>query len=137
MTNRVCNQVRNKRLSAGLLAGAFSFFGFQSVQAEVWPHEKTPPVDRKDVPFAQKVDPEVDRKMRSLEWRCVGPFVGVRGCGVEMHPTQKQVFYTTAHEDLWIQGPPASRRLASLFPAKRPARRQCSLNLSNAQIHKS
>jgi WD40 repeat protein len=46
-------------------------------------------------------------------------------------------FYTTAHEDLWIQGPPASRRLASSFPARRPARRQCSLNLSNAQIHKS
>jgi outer membrane receptor for ferrienterochelin and colicins len=46
-------------------------------------------------------------------------------------------FYTTAHEDLWIQGPPASRRLASSFPASRPARRQCSLNLSNAQIHKS
>jgi hypothetical protein len=45
--------------------------------------------------------------------------------------------YTTAHEDLWIQGPPASRRLASSFPASRPARRQCSLNLSNAQIHKS
>ncbi|MEM1068916.1 MAG: glycosyl hydrolase, partial [Planctomycetota bacterium] len=31
--------------------------------------------------------------MRSLEWRCVGPFVGNRGCGVEMHPTNRSVFY--------------------------------------------
>ena len=63
------------------------------VCAEIWPHEPTPPVSKEDVPFARRIDPEIDRKMRSLEWRCVGPFVGVRGCGVEMHPTDKNVFY--------------------------------------------
>jgi photosystem II stability/assembly factor-like uncharacterized protein len=31
--------------------------------------------------------------LQGLEWRCVGPFVGVRGCGVEMHPTDRNVFY--------------------------------------------
>ena len=30
---------------------------------------------------------------KAMEWRCVGPFVGVRGCGVEMHPTDRNVFY--------------------------------------------
>jgi photosystem II stability/assembly factor-like uncharacterized protein len=51
------------------------------------------PVSKDDVPFARKVDPEIDRKMRSLEWRNVGPFVGGRGTGVEMHPTDRNVFY--------------------------------------------
>ena len=64
-----------------------------STMAESWPHETTQTVAKEDVPFAQRVDPELDRKMRSLEWRCVGPFVGVRGCGVEMHPTDRNVFY--------------------------------------------
>ena len=61
--------------------------------AELWPHRPTDPVNKADVPFAQRVDPEIDRQMRSLEWRCVGPFVGNRGCGVEMHPTDRNVFY--------------------------------------------
>ena len=67
--------------------------------AEVWPHESTPPVSKENaylpdyLPFAQRVDPEVDRKMRSLEWRNVGPFMGNRGTGVEMHPTKKNVFF--------------------------------------------
>ena len=30
---------------------------------------------------------------QALEWRCVGPFVGNRGCGVAMHPTNRNVFY--------------------------------------------
>ena len=72
---------------------AVSFLGLNLSHAEVWPHERTKPVAREDVPFAQRVDPEIDRQMRSMEWRCVGPFVGVRGCGVEMHPTNKLVFY--------------------------------------------
>ena len=51
-------------------------------------------VDASKVPatFAQRVDPEIDRQMRSLVWRCVGPFVGNRGCGVEMHPTDRNVY---------------------------------------------
>ena len=69
---------------AGLSAG---------LQAETWPLEPTRPVPGSSVPFARIVDSEVDREMRSLEWRCVGPFVGVRGCGVEMHPTDRNVFY--------------------------------------------
>jgi len=67
--------------------------GPNTSSAEVWPHEPTEPVASENVPFAQRVDPEIDRQMRSLEWRCVGPFVGVRGCGVEMHPTDRNVFY--------------------------------------------
>ena len=31
--------------------------------------------------------------IQALEWRCVGPFVGNRGCGVEMHPTDRNVFF--------------------------------------------
>jgi photosystem II stability/assembly factor-like uncharacterized protein len=50
-------------------------------------------IEKDEVPFAQKIDPEIDRSMRSLEWRNVGPFVGGRGCGVEMHPTDRNVFY--------------------------------------------
>lgn len=34
-----------------------------------------------------------DDFQQAMEWRCVGPFVGVRGCGVEMHPTDRNVFY--------------------------------------------
>ena len=67
---------------------------FVSVAHAEWRPEEAP----KTVPdikvlFAQKADLEVDREMRSLEWRCVGPFVGVRGCGVAMHPTDKNRFY--------------------------------------------
>ncbi|MDA9858781.1 hypothetical protein N9D23_11735 [Rubripirellula sp.] len=79
-------------LAALIFLGAF-FLGQEPAKAEIWPHERTKPVEGKDVPFSQKVDPEIDRQMRSLEWRCVGPFVGVRGCGVEMHPTDRNVFY--------------------------------------------
>ena len=64
-----------------------------SAMAEWRPEEAPKTVPSIEVPFAQKVDPEVDREMRSLEWRCAGPFVGVRGCGVEMHPTDRNVFY--------------------------------------------
>ena len=32
-------------------------------------------------------------ELQAMEWRCVGPFVGVRGCGVAMHPTDRNVFY--------------------------------------------
>ncbi len=64
-------------------------------QAELWPHRQPvlEPVDRNEVPFSERVDPEADRKMRSLEWRCIGPFMGNRGSAVEMHPTDKNVFY--------------------------------------------
>jgi photosystem II stability/assembly factor-like uncharacterized protein len=61
--------------------------------AEWRPEEVPETVPSIQVPFAQKADLEVDREMRSLEWRCVGPFVGVRGCGVAMHPTDKNRFY--------------------------------------------
>ncbi|MBW1803706.1 MAG: hypothetical protein JRJ85_23610, partial [Deltaproteobacteria bacterium] len=61
--------------------------------AEWRPEEAPKTVPGIEVPFAQKADPEVAREMRSLEWRCVGPFVGNRGCGVEMHPTDRNVFY--------------------------------------------
>jgi photosystem II stability/assembly factor-like uncharacterized protein len=33
------------------------------------------------------------RAIQALEWRCVGPHVGVRGCGVAMHPTDRNVFF--------------------------------------------
>ncbi|WP_419195023.1 WD40/YVTN/BNR-like repeat-containing protein [Novipirellula herctigrandis] len=87
--------IRNRSICylVGVFAlGAFSL-GQSQAKAEVWPHEATKPVSNQDVPFAERVDPEIDRRMRSLEWRCVGPFVGVRGCGVEMHPTDRNVFY--------------------------------------------
>ena len=77
----------------GRSAFLFSVLYATLAQGEVWPHQPTGPVDKSDVPFAQRVDPEIDRQMRSLEWRCVGPFVGNRGCGVEMHPTDRNVFY--------------------------------------------
>ena len=31
--------------------------------------------------------------MRSLQWRCIGPYIGVRGTTVTMHPTDKNLFY--------------------------------------------
>ncbi len=31
--------------------------------------------------------------LQGLEWRCIGPHVGVRGCGVAMHPTDRNVFF--------------------------------------------
>jgi photosystem II stability/assembly factor-like uncharacterized protein len=34
---------------------------------------------------------EVDTS--ALEWRCVGPHIGNRGCGVAVHPTDRNVFY--------------------------------------------
>jgi len=36
---------------------------------------------------------DFQESIQALEWRCVGPFVGNRGCGVEMHPTDRNVFY--------------------------------------------
>ena len=59
-----------------LVALVVALFSLNQSRAEVWPHERTEPVAKEGVPFAQRVDPEVDRQMRSLEWRCVGPFVG-------------------------------------------------------------
>jgi len=38
-------------------------------------------------------DPEASREMRSLQWRCIGPHIGVRGTSVAMHPTDRNVFY--------------------------------------------
>ncbi len=38
-------------------------------------------------------DPEASREMRSLQWRCIGPYIGVRGTTVTMHPTDKNLFY--------------------------------------------
>ena len=32
--------------------------------------------------------------IQALEWRCVGPHVGNRGCTVSMHPTKKNVART-------------------------------------------
>ena len=87
------HSVYSSKMLRGLLTLSCVLLGAATASAEVWPHQRTPPVDSKDVPFARKVDPEIDRQMRSLEWRCVGPFVGVRGCGVEMHPTDRNVFY--------------------------------------------
>ena len=31
--------------------------------------------------------------VQALEWRNIGPHVGVRGSGVAMHPTDRNVFY--------------------------------------------
>ena len=31
--------------------------------------------------------------LQALEWRNVGPHIGVRGSGVAMHPTDRNVFY--------------------------------------------
>ncbi len=31
--------------------------------------------------------------LQGLEWRCVGPFMGNRGCTVAMHPTDRNVFF--------------------------------------------
>ena len=47
-------------------------------------------------PFAlssEAQDEEFQKQVQALEWRCVGPFMGVRGCGVEMHPTDRNVFF--------------------------------------------
>jgi len=83
----------NMTVLFGLAIFCVFLLSANQIKAETWPHQPTEPVARETVPFAQRVDPEVDRQMRSLEWRCVGPFVGVRGCGVEMHPTDRNVFY--------------------------------------------
>jgi len=83
----------NMTVLFGLAIFCIVLFSVNQTNAETWPHQPTKPVAKEDVPFAQRVDPEIDRQMRSLEWRCVGPFVGVRGCGVEMHPTDRNVFY--------------------------------------------
>lgn len=98
MSNLACRSTLTKPCLCFVFASLLFFLGSlvrqtPSHAAEIWPLERTKPVDNKDVPFARRVDPEIDRQMRSLEWRCVGPFVGVRGCGVEMHPTDRNVFY--------------------------------------------
>jgi len=36
---------------------------------------------------------EPQRQIQALEWRCVGPHIGVRGCGVAVHPTDRNVFF--------------------------------------------
>ena len=38
-------------------------------------------------------DDEPGPSIRALEWRCVGPHVGNRGCAVAMHPTDRNVFF--------------------------------------------
>lgn len=85
------------RADVSFVCGTLLFACFvclrSATPAELWPHQKTPPISGENVPFARRVDPEIDRQMRSLQWRCVGPFVGARGCGVEMHPTDRNVFY--------------------------------------------
>ena len=42
--------------------------------------------------IAQERD-DSQRQIQALEWRCVGPHMGVRGCGVAMHPTDRNIFY--------------------------------------------
>jgi len=55
-----------------------------------WRVEESP----KPVPSTRAwFDPEASREMRSLQWRCIGPYIGVRGTTVTMHPTDKNVFY--------------------------------------------
>ena len=34
-----------------------------------------------------------ERQIQALEWRCIGPHMGVRGCGVAMHPTDRNIFF--------------------------------------------
>ena len=36
---------------------------------------------------------DANPSLAAMEWRCVGPHVGVRGCGVAMHPTDRSVFF--------------------------------------------
>ncbi|VVS91813.1 WD40/YVTN/BNR-like repeat-containing protein [Desulfoluna spongiiphila] len=78
----------------GMIAAVVLGIGLSGmVHAEWRPGEAPEPVPAGPGAFAQKADLEVDREMRSMEWRCVGPFVGVRGCGVAVHPTDKNRFY--------------------------------------------
>ena len=42
-----------------------------------------------------------DTDLGGLEWRCIGPHVGVRGCAVAMHPTDRNVFF---HSDTFGSG---------------------------------
>jgi hypothetical protein len=39
------------------------------------------------------INGEFDRLVQDLEWRCIGPHMGVRGCGVALHPTDRNIFY--------------------------------------------
>ena len=43
--------------------------------------------------FAPIYAQDFDKTIQAMEWRCVGPHVGVRGTGVAMHPTDKNVFF--------------------------------------------
>ena len=55
-----------------------------------WKVEEAP----KQLPGTKaQYDPEASREMRSLQWRCIGPYIGVRGTTVTMHPTDKNLFY--------------------------------------------
>ncbi len=36
---------------------------------------------------------EFRSSIQALEWRCVGPYIGVRGTTVTMHPTDRNLFY--------------------------------------------
>ncbi len=45
------------------------------------------------VSLAAAALPAPSPDLQAMEWRCVGPQVGVRGCGVAMHPTDRNVFY--------------------------------------------
>ncbi|MEE8103982.1 MAG: glycosyl hydrolase [Planctomycetota bacterium] len=45
------------------------------------------------IAIAQDPGPAVPRQIQALEWRCIGPHVGVRGCGVAVHPTDRNVFF--------------------------------------------
>ena len=36
---------------------------------------------------------EFEKSIQALQWRCIGPHVGNRGCAVAMHPTEKSKFY--------------------------------------------
>ena len=40
-----------------------------------------------------EASPIAPSAIQEMEWRCIGPHMGVRGCGVAMHPTNRNVFY--------------------------------------------
>jgi len=63
---------------------------FVGVASAEWRTEEAP----KQLPGTKAMfDPEASREMRSLQWRNIGPFIGVRGTTVTMHPTDKNLFY--------------------------------------------
>ena len=42
---------------------------------------------------ADPADSAAAPSIQALEWRCVGPHIGKRGCGVATHPTDRNVFF--------------------------------------------